>query len=1432
MSNKDGGAPLEAESRKLLDQAAIDALGAEIALEISAAKEPEKLAGAAAGLSSEALERQHVIFEMLESQAADWRARIAAVANIKGLDAITNLASKNGKYTTAPGFVVGNALVRLLRDNAITDEVEATVIKGRAQELQSELRISYLAKQAELYPTQVAAQGAPAKEADPKQAWISSTREFSLPQARHFPAAGVWYETLDGRRYHITKKIGDPYHISGPDIKGTPSISQEKIIECAQADDWRRERKGDESTSSALAEEVIETERPISVEQHLNHAQDLSARWIKLRDEYGVGRLLDTIREIRGGSPMPNMANAVSWLDNRPGVKFFRGAKNQEDQRILIENLIPDMEGMVRDAEASRDVLKEQRKEQRLAELESLAERLRATYSDVMLAFDRGGVVSDGGQERVHDIFGEFIVIIEGNKFTEYSLEDEVLYQEHRSRIESLIRELIAMRLKLKALSVDEPVSDVNVVAEVGKPILEVGKSTEFEKSIRRKLIRQKVEHAAEGYYFFAEDGTREALPLDEEEARKLLEGWKPVEDESAPDFGPGFLKEGETAEFTMDNSSAGSMQKFKRENRLYYRIRPEDGSLGKPYTEQEMQALAVKVGLRRAAASVESPSESVAVDLERLPEGGKAVYVNRSGERVAVERKGDTYQITDAAGDVSGFMYDLEWMKRIAEEENWQLGSEDSVGGGETARVPSDDEAFRLARDAEIVRLREEVTAERTAYIEKEQEQSGAWSRIIRMFPKIRHNEKDASEVETYHERYREKLFEWKNAELERLRNLGLPMGELKAEMAAVVREFEFNEAEQLYDERRHLRLKKESVPFRERMDEIWDETAGDINRENGSTREEIARSRIKFFLEASPVVGQAAVASVDKVGAAVSKFNKTKYGKYVLAASLAGTGAVALGATGGGALVGVLALKRLLSGASVAYGAGMAMEGIASRRRESKKEKAFEEGGRVYNLLTRVSAETSGERLRLGGNALPTLQSLDEYLTKGIGQIDKKARDRQKFARGRKLGAFVAGAAIGGLIPKEWFEASFSLGSAQAATIDTPSGGRVLSGPPIPRIMPDLSELERGVTPSDGVFIPAANPSGVPVEVASAPVVAPAAVSVPGPDRIQASPNITLESQTKLFLSEYKVRAGDSIWKIATKSVEGVPDMDTRSGGRFAKLLELKLQEKLMVIDPKIAEAAGFTVDAEGRFTPHHIQADAKLELGKLISVDEMTKLVEEAKSDSSITLAAAHTPMPSVDATPTSTMAVITPEPTAAERVAIERARIEAVVPVPSATERTEILGQFNMSTELVGPKGDVMRYVETLPKEGQERLFHVFKKLSVEILQTNEVMGGEIYEEHYDPTVHPELARTRVGAVIADHKMLGKSPFTRYDRIANPLHGSQMETVVKFARAAAKAFGAEVANPRPSESVQGYLLRMAAIADNQKVKIPGYARLMAG
>ncbi|TXH07113.1 MAG: hypothetical protein E6Q06_03655 [Candidatus Moraniibacteriota bacterium] len=725
----------------------------------------------------------------------------------------------------------------------------------------------------------------------------------------------------------------------------------------------------------------------------------------------------------------------------------------------------------------------------------------------------------------------------------------------------------------------------------------------------------------------------------------------------------------------------------------------------------------------------------------------------------------------------------------------------------GETVRVPEADapvvppanaETVASDLDQKIAKLREEVASERAAFIAVEESQRSAWKNLTRIFRGLSHKDSDDAELMKYRAFYDEKVIALQEAELERLKRSGKTVKELRPEMAALIREFEFDEADRIYDARQAMRLAKTNQPMLEKMKALWADANEGIN---GPTAKGEVKAWIKLFAGAAGTVGTSALQGIEKGGAAYNKLMRGKYGKLILAASVS-TAAVGIATGGiGTTAVGLLALKRLAAGAGVAVTIEDVSERVARARREKRRANVENEH------QVRFDAMESEEDLEvaLGNKAEISFAKLEKYLKEVAAKTRAGEGARRRGNLYRKSGAIFAGAVLGSGAAAH-FANEYIGGVSRAHAAPIPDADTVVSGGP-------------GAGPS--LESPSANTAGSAVpeslrDTRAIPMPAESASGIGGSEGV------------KSFLGAHEVKRGESVWKLAERAIQDAPDVDKRVSGRFAKLVELRLQEKLDA-NPDLARAAGFVADADGKFSPHQIQKGASLELGKLFSADEIAKLFEEAKADAPI-----EAPSVPVPDTPVREIVSPLPSPDAssvaeseAERIAREEARIAERIPPISPDERAAIVATFPESptTELIKPDGNVMRYVETLPREEQEKLFRNFKRISTALFQTNEVMGGETYDMRYDPTIHPGLTKTKLATVLADHKLLGKNPFTTYGRIANPLHGSQMQEVANFSKAVTKAFGESVARPKAAESVQEYVLRMVAIARNQGVNIPG-------
>lgn len=807
--------------------------------------------------------------------------------------------------------------------------------------------------------------------------------------------------------------------------------------------------------------------------------------------------------------------------------------------------------------------------------------------------------------------------------------------------------------------------------------------------------------------------------------------------------------------------------------------------------------------------------AEGVSVEAPFVfPTPGGAVMYRRAKGDIAVTKQGDLYIVSDKTGF---FNLSESSLVELAKRERWVfVGTKRESSPFGLAPMESDDshperpaqhiENRESTNDAVIAKLREEVASERAAFIAVEESQRSAWKNLTRIFRGLSHKDSDDAELMKYRAFYDEKILALQNAELERLKRSGKTIKELRPEMAALIREFEFDEAERIYDIRQEMRLAKTNQPLLEKMRTLWAEAKEGIN---GPTAKGEVKAWIKLFAGATGVAGSSLIQGIEKGGATYNKLMRSKAGKLILAASV-GTAAVGIATGGvGTAAVGFLALKRLAAGAGVAVTLEDVSERVARTRREKRRANVEQDHEARFDAM---ESEEDLE-IKLGNKQEIDFSKLEKYLKEVSAKTRRGEGARRRNELFRKSGAIFAGAVLGSgaatHFTNEYIGGASRAHAAGAAPVE---GGIPTDSPSVGPSIDESSAVPESLR--DTRAIPSPAEAEVPESLRDTR-------TIPAPDAIP-------EESTRGFLGSHEVKRGESIWKLSIKSVQDIPDMDERASERFAKLVELRLAEKLEA-SPELARSAGFVADADGKFSSHQIQAGAQLELGKLFSQDDLAKLVEEAKGTGSIS----DVSVPAPDTPIRETVSPIphqsqTPVLSEAELIAREEARIAERIPSISADERGAIIAAFPESptTELIKPDGNVMKYVESLSKEDQEKLFRHFRRVSTDLFQTNDVMGGEVYDMHYDPAVHPELAKTKLTAIFADHKLLAKNPFVGYDRLKNPLHWSQMEEVVKFAKASAKAFGASVAEPRVTESVQEYALRMIAIARNQGVKIPGF------
>lgn len=172
--------------------------------------------------SPEALEQQKEVLAELEKQRDRWRARIEALSNQKEFDTLTSEAGKNGSWTTVPGFVVGNALVQLLRERSITDPAVVQAIKDQAFVLQRELNPLYLAKRDEFYPAR--ASDAKASKQEAPQSSVNSevwTTNKLLDQVAD--GSAIMLTSPDRKNREVYRRSGESFF--SPAEKGQSPVA-------------------------------------------------------------------------------------------------------------------------------------------------------------------------------------------------------------------------------------------------------------------------------------------------------------------------------------------------------------------------------------------------------------------------------------------------------------------------------------------------------------------------------------------------------------------------------------------------------------------------------------------------------------------------------------------------------------------------------------------------------------------------------------------------------------------------------------------------------------------------------------------------------------------------------------------------------------------------------------------------------------------------------------------------------------------------------------------------------------------------------------------------------------------------------------------------------------------------------------------------------
>lgn len=785
---------------------------------------------------------------------------------------------------------------------------------------------------------------------------------------------------------------------------------------------------------------------------------------------------------------------------------------------------------------------------------------------------------------------------------------------------------------------------------------------------------------------------------------------------------------------------------------------------------------------------------------LELPTEGETFFYRDKDGVELGVSLAATGGFVLAVVNTGKERIVDKVKLQALAEKNEWQRFE----------RAQSSEAAIeRGAPEEELRKAAEVVGQTRTDFVRVESEQKGALERLSRIFRSLRGKEELNPEIRQYWEAYESALVAWQSLKIEQLKQSDLPPELLKKEIAGLIRESEFDEAERLDDAKRELRLKAQK-PLFEKAKTLWRSTLhNEFDGENPGGKQ--WRDWPMVMIGGTALAGEALYRGVKATGEGYNKLMRTKGGKItMMAAGGAAFGTAILFSGGAAASMAVVMLgaKRAVAGAGLAVAAEGVLDLGAAQMRKRRANKHGQEF--IEDTLESIEGQIIEDQINLGDQTLERdvteeiLKKLETYLKEDVNKRAYQEFYKRRVGHGgRKSLAILAGATFGSGAAQMFF--SSDTGAAARRGLGSLLGGTSavaaenIPGAPTHEVETPTQPLER-----------AAESGGQGGTSSTTP---PFAVETPP----TPSQNAVAESSTTLangLLGERTIVQGDTLWKYAVEGGRAV-GLESDQQNRFASLVREKINEKLASISPDNAKASGFVPNKDGVLTADYIRAGEKLDLGKILSTDEIKALAEEAKS------------VPET-VTPTPPGGVVEVSVSAEPRVAAvtaEALREVGASPADVAEVALSTASPTPSLQELATSNKGVTEYIKGLPQAEQVEVFRTMRRTVRDLFNTPEISIYGNYDMNYDLSEHPEMARVSLAQVLEDHKTLSSRAFYMYNRSLNPLHWTQMQELVKFSEGAAKILGEKLAIPFERETIEQYVLRMAVIAKETNKVLPG-------
>lgn len=853
------------------------------------------------------------------------------------------------------------------------------------------------------------------------------------------------------------------------------------------------------------------------------------------------------------------------------------------------------------------------------------------------------------------------------------------------------------------------------------------------------------------------------------------------------------------------------------------YQLSDDQGVSGFVYDEEHIRNIAKEEQWQKIGSSLSEPNPELRGrdprNYEELFEDDVWVVRDVNGDiskQLIIEHlyknKGKVYaSVEDVRGnDMTEREVEIEGLRRELEEQGYVLQK-----SGEKSERALDGSAPKPAIEAkdgdkmtEVERLKLLLEGDRLEFVTVDYKQNTAWSKVTGKIRALLGGERNDADTRIARERYENALIALQNAQIEDIKAQGLTGDTLRIRMGEMLMYYKYDERVKLFETRTRVAAEQKG----------WPQKAWDVYEKIGT----------KYNALPSKV----------RIGIAV--------GGLALAGGLAFAGAA-------GAAAGTLALRRALA----SFAAGASLNTLADKGAE---------GVRKY----RVGKEHDREMTRLGAleNQPPevTLELLEKFLAKDRENLDKKFQSQKTEQILRRT--FILG---GSGLASTYFSfkgiSDFLSGGARSAADQAQDLERVMrergiKPPGTSASATETGRLTRSMAPATSASnIERASFASTPASASSAPTAAltperPVSAAGTTPPAVGVTPSIgaeTITSRSGILLEKYEVVSADGkrgLWGVMDRRI-GSLDISPSDKNRVIA----SLQNILRTMTPEQLKEAGFR---NGNID--EIYPGDKIEIGKLVTPAQLQAVID-GKSVVAPSVSGAVEKVARVASEVGET--VQTPdflEQLEQEKgVGFERAidkisdsrfteginpgitdpyedakglKAKSLVgvpdpyedvparPTPSYDEVKKAYGVKELAeAQLAEQKAATLSPFERAsPEVKTEMMLRMTGYIQKSIFLTPELMADTPMNAPFDYTINKgAMAYVQMGRITEKFAELHSGEFNRFNRMAFPLHPSQVDQVVRLVSLAQDPrFFGTAGLPKPVENVEQYTRRIAQLA----------------